>query len=105
MAEGKTKDHWENLTPKAKLVGSFSKHAKDHKKEREHLDKFVSEMKINHLKVKEDLQYDIDNNFKPKFRVRAPSEPAALLAVRYTEKRLKPPVSFGFISFVFNCFF
>lgn len=57
---------WDSFIPKAKVIGSFAKHCKDHKKERAELIKFVEHM-VEDLKEGEE---DIDITERYQFRVR-----------------------------------
>ncbi|XP_071168767.1 PHD finger protein 24-like [Mytilus edulis] len=60
------KSLWDSFIPKAKVIGSFARHCKDHKKERAELIKFVEHM-VEDLKEDEE---DIDITERYQFRVR-----------------------------------
>lgn len=65
MSENSERSLWDSFRPKAKIIGSFAKHCKDHQREREELLKFVEEMVED---LKEEEEEDIANRYQ--FRVR-----------------------------------
>ena len=63
MAKATEKSLWDSFIPKAKMVGSFAKHIKDHEKERAELIKFVE-------KMVEDLKSDDDEETTNRYQFR-----------------------------------
>ncbi|KAK3091166.1 hypothetical protein FSP39_017650 [Pinctada imbricata] len=88
MADDTSTSSWDNLIPKVKAVGLFSKHCVNHEKTREELNSFVSEMKISDHEVLSELAR---NTQATKFRIRRESTAPEIRITRDTDKILKPP--------------